>query len=58
MVADPRGARDERDAFACRPRVGVALVTDSGDVVFSAEGRDARRLCLRRAYESGVLRLR
>ena len=37
---------------------GWQLVTDAGRVTFSAEGRDARATCLRRAYESGVLCLR
>jgi len=44
-------------SLAPRPN-GWQLVTESGRVVFDAEGPDARRQCLRRAYVTGVLRLR
>jgi hypothetical protein len=36
---------------------GWELVTRSGEVVFQARGRDARRACLRRAQAAGTLRL-
>ena len=59
MWSPTRVARETNETLSLAPRgSGWQLVTDSGHVVFSAEGRDARRRCLRRAYESGVLRLR
>lgn len=70
----PRGARAARprlQPFAWSPTraagealslaptgSGWALTGDSGRVVYRAEGPDAHRLCLRRAYEHGVLYLR
>ena len=37
---------------------GWQLVSTSGHVVYRADGPDAHRQCLRRAYEHGVLYLR
>ncbi len=54
-----RVARETNETLSLAARgSGWQLVTDSGHVVFSADGPHARRRCLRRAYESGVLRLR
>jgi len=51
--------RGESETLSLAPRVnGWQLVTDSGRVVFDADGPDARRQCLHRAYLAGVLRLR
>ena len=54
-----RVAREAGEILSLAPcGAGWQLVTDSGRVMYSADGPDARRACLRRAYESGVLCLR
>ncbi len=51
--------RSADETLTLAPRgSGWQLVSDSGRVVYSAEGPDAHRQCLRRAYEHGVLYLR
>lgn len=37
---------------------GYALATENGDIVYAAEGRGAKRACLRHAAASGALALR
>jgi hypothetical protein len=56
-----QGARHRRAARSLslqRTSTGWALFDEQGHVVFEARGRDARRLCLARAVDLGVLHIR
>jgi hypothetical protein len=56
-----QGARHRRGARSLslqRTATGWALLDEQDHVVYEARGRDARRQCLARAVDLGVLHLR